>query len=279
MWKEYRFVLLYSSFIRWLTCGTINWGFANSCFNVMEGVYPAGERSRFSLLGWKWAQSRCTGSSEQSVELSFTRVTGDLICGAPAEMRTNEMKRSCNRSANGASDLGCLARETCLQTSHQAENDRLTLFEPLPNSLFYSKSGLYMCTHTETCEPAHVKTNQHANTQMQSLSWQILLSNITGEIQTLIANVFWQLTYEQHSVRRCQRELWRREISARPNLPPALVLTCWRLTSFSFLIPSVWIWEEHYRSATVRFAACKKNIHTYNQCVCVCVSLWTLTLL
>lgn len=115
------------------------------------------------------------------------------------------------------------------------------------------------CKYKSTCKYSDAVTH----------TWRILLLNITSEIQTLISNVFWQLTYEQHTVKGCQRELWRREISARPNLPPALVLTCWRLTSFSFLIPSVWIWEEYDRSA-----ACKKN-KKCNLCVCMCVSVKT----
>lgn len=110
--------------------------------------------------------SHCTGSSEQNVELCFTRVAGDLTCGVPAEIHANEMKRSFNRSANGGWDLSSLAWATCLRTSRKAENDRLTFYEPLPNSLFYCKSHKRhkMSARTETCELARVNTNQPANT-------------------------------------------------------------------------------------------------------------------
>lgn len=124
-----------------------------------------------------------------------------------------------------------------------------------------------------------MQINMQINIQMQSFTQEKCYCQIATvrqdiALQTLISNVFWQLTYEQHTVKRCQRGLWRRMIAARPNQPPALVLSCWKLASFLFLIPSVWIWEEYEMSGRVQFktkyAVCKIN-------VCVFVSVNTNT--
>lgn len=144
------------------TCKTarLGWLRQESCFNIMEGVTPPVEWSRFSVLQWKWAQSHCTGSSEQYVEPSFTRVTGDLTCGVPL----SGIKNSCNRNANGGSDLYRLVCSASVAASSLtvkgAEKPRIK--QKIMGWHFMSPWRI-LCFIAEHTETVHEHTQKHVN--------------------------------------------------------------------------------------------------------------------
>lgn len=235
---------------------------ADSCFNILNGV----------CVSTRWEKQVCFASVEMSA-----------VSAPDLQLHSGhwrfDMWRSCNRSANGSSDLYREEWETAASVTaaslivigankphteqemkawHFISHWQILCF--ISNHTETNNDNLgCTCAHTETCErqcTANQRANNYARMQLLLKYHQCVIT-----LHTVISNVFWQLTYEQHTVKeKSAGALEAEDICEAKSASSSGSHMLETHFHFRFIL------REYERSGSVISCLQKLNIFIYNLC-------------